>query len=593
VDVSASLDGALAALTSRFGIRGLRPGQEEVIRSVLAAQDTLAVMPTGSGKSLTYQLPALVLGGPTIVVSPLLALIEDQVSKMRALGVPIARIDSTLSAKQRAAELDALAAAPGTRKLVLITPESVSTPAVIEKLAAARPALFVVDEAHCVSQWGHDFRPSYLALRRAALELGRPPMLALTATATLKVADDIAQQLGLREPHVVRISFHRPNLAFEVRRLGGEDDKLRVLGGLIQHLRRPGIIYCATTRAVDELWVALRRAKLPVERYHGKMTPKEREEAQEAFMRPGRGAVMVATNAFGLGVDKADIRYILHYHLPGSPEAYVQEAGRAGRDDKPSRCILLYAPDDIAIQEHFIEDAHPTRAQARLVADGLYAWSDTGREVLVKDLATSTNIGERRVRVILSVLEAMGVAREGRTGHWGGVEPRPSREQLDEAAAVFDARRVSDRRRLDSMIAYVNTRECRARHLRTYFGELDAPACGRCDVCRGGVIDEEAEKHDEAAQVVQSVSEHARQMAEWETVWKNEKPWGPPPAPPTVALGEFAAVWGVGELRTSTLARARPAERRERAPQRSGRGRGPRRRGRGGGGGRGGRHRRH
>jgi len=583
VDASTPIDSAVSALTERFGIREFRPGQKDVIRAVLAGRDTLAIMPTGSGKSLTYQLPALVVSGPTVVVSPLLALIEDQVAKMRALGVPITRVDSTLSAKQRAAELDSLAAAPGARKLVLITPESVSTPAVTEKLAAAKPALFVVDEAHCVSQWGHDFRPSYLALRRTAIELGRPPMLALTATATLKVADDVVGQLGLRDPHVVQISFHRPNLAFEVRRLGGEDDKLRVLGNLIQHLRRPGIIYCATTRAVDELYVALRRANIPVERYHGKMTASEREAAQESYMQAGRQMVMVATNAFGLGVDKPDIRYILHYQLPGSPEAYVQEAGRAGRDDKPARCILLYIPDDIAIQEHFIEDAHPTKAAARMVADALYAWSDTGREVLVKDLATSTAVGERRVRVILSVLEAMGVAREGKPGHWGGVEPRPSREQLDEAAGVFDARRVSDRRRLDSMIAYVNTRECRARHLRLYFGELDPPACGCCDVCRGGVIDEEADKVDEAHAVAQAVSQHAREMAEWEAVWKGETPRAFAPPPPTVQLGEFASVWGVGELRSSGLAAGNGFDRTAQSGRGGGRGR---RRGGGGGGGR-------
>ena len=586
MEVTSSLDDVLRTLTERFGISALRPGQEDVIRAVLARKDTLAVMPTGSGKSLTYQLPALVLDGPTIVVSPLLALIEDQVAKMQALGVPICRIDSTISAKARAAELNALAETPGTRKLVLITPESVSMPPILSKLAAAKPALFVVDEAHCVSQWGHDFRPSYLALRRTAIELGRPPMLALTATATLKVADDIVTQLGLREPHVTRISFHRPNLAFEVRRLGGEDDKLRVLGRLVQHLRRPGIIYCATTRAVDDLWVALKRANIPCERYHGKMTAKEREESQEKFMAPGRGSVMVATNAFGLGVDKPDIRYILHYHLPGSPEAYVQEAGRAGRDGLPSRCILLYAPDDIAIQEHFIADAHPSKQAARMVADAMYAWFDEGKkEIAIKDLALSSGLGEKRVRVVLSVLEAMGVAREGAPGHWGGVEPRPTREQLDEAAGVFDARRVSDRRRLDSMIAYVNTKECRARHLRLYFGEIEPPICGRCDIDRGGVVDEDEAKEEQATKVVQSVSQHAREMAEWDHVWKDETPWLPPLPPPTVQPGEFASLWGTGTIAHSGFARKAPPNGETREPRRRRRGRG----GAGGGGGRGGR----
>jgi ATP-dependent DNA helicase RecQ len=352
-------------------IRDLRPGQAEVIESVLSGRDTLAIMPTGSGKSLTYQLPALSLSGPTLVVSPLLALIEDQVGKLKAAGVAVARIDSTRTAKERAADLDAVR--EGKIKLILITPESVCTPAVQETLAGVRFSLFCVDEAHCVSQWGHDFRPSYLGLRRAAEVLGRPPILGLTATATPAIAEDVAVQLGMKDVYTCRVSFHRPNLAFDVRKVGGEADKLRVLGKLIQRLRRPGIVYCATVRAVDELYVALRHGKIPVERYNGKMATDEREKAQASFMSAGRKVVMIATNAFGLGVDKPDIRYIIHYQMPGSPESYVQEAGRAGRDGKPARCVLLFQPDDIAIQEHFLKEAHPTKTQARAVAEGLYA----------------------------------------------------------------------------------------------------------------------------------------------------------------------------------------------------------------------------
>jgi ATP-dependent DNA helicase RecQ len=482
-EYSPALREAVARARSVLKIRDLRPGQAEVIESVLEGRDTLAIMPTGSGKSLTYQLPSLWLPGPTLVVSPLLALIEDQVGKMKAAGVPVARIDSTRTAKERAADLEAVRA--GKIKLVLITPESVCSPSVQETLEGVKFSLFCVDEVHCVSQWGHDFRPSYLGLRRAAEVLGRPPILGLTATATPAIAEDVLVQLGMKNAHVCRVSFHRPNLAFDVRKVAGEADKLRVLGKLIQRLRRPGIVYCATVRAVDDLYVALRHGKIPVERYNGKMTGDEREKSQASFMESGRKVVMIATNAFGLGVDKPDIRYIIHYQMPGSPESYVQEAGRAGRDGKPARCVLLFQPDDIAIQEHFLKEAHPTKTQARLVAEGLYAWSDEGKEVSVRDLALSMALPERRVRVVLSVLEAMGVAKEVKAARWAGVEPRPTRAEIDKAAGVFEVRRISDRRRLAELLKYMNLQRCRAQMLRTYFGEDPGPPCGLCDSCAG------------------------------------------------------------------------------------------------------------
>jgi ATP-dependent DNA helicase RecQ len=480
---SPALEKALVRLREVFGFRQLRPGQAPIIESVLAGRDTMAVLPTGSGKSMTYQLPSLVMEGPTLVVSPLLALIEDQTIKLQKAGVPVARIDSTRTAKERAADLEAVR--EGKIKLIMITPESVCSPTVQESLEGVKFSLFAVDEAHCVSQWGHDFRPSYLGLRRAAEVLGRPPILALTATATPAVAEDVKVQLGMKDTKVVRVSFHRPNLAFDVRKVAGEADKLRILGKLIQRLRRPGIVYCATVRAVDDLYVALRHGKIPVERYNGKMTTDEREKAQASFMASGRKVVMIATNAFGLGIDKPDIRYIIHYHMTGSPEAYVQEAGRAGRDDKPARCVLLFQPDDIAIQEHFLKEAHPTKAQARMVAEGLYAWSDEGKEVSVRDLALSMALPERRVRVVLSVLEGMGVAQEVKAARWKGVEPRPTRERIDKAASVFEARRISDRRRLADLLKYMNTQTCRVQMMREYFGEPKGELCGLCDSCAG------------------------------------------------------------------------------------------------------------
>jgi ATP-dependent DNA helicase RecQ len=482
-EMSPKLREGLQKARELLRIRDLRPGQAEIMESVLAGKDTLSIMPTGSGKSLCYQLPSLVLDGPTLVVSPLLALIEDQTTKLQAAGIPVARIDSTRTAKERAADLQAVR--EGKIKLILITPESVNSPTVQEALEGVKFSLFCVDEAHCVSQWGHDFRPSYLGLRRAAEVLGRPPILGLTATATPAIADDVLVQLGMKNAEICRVSFHRPNLAFDVRKVAGEGDKLRVLGKLLTRLRRPGIVYCATVRAVDDLYVALKSAKIPVERYNGKMTTEEREKSQTSFMSPGRKVVMLATNAFGLGIDKPDIRYIIHYQMPGSPESYVQEAGRAGRDGKQSRCVLLFQPDDIAIQEHFLKEAHPTKGQARKVAEGLYAWSDEGKEVSVRDLAMSMALPERRVRVVLSVLEAMGVAKEVKASKWAGVEPRPTQQEVDRAASVFEARRISDRRRLNELLKYMNTQVCRVQMMRAYFGEPQGEKCGLCDSCAG------------------------------------------------------------------------------------------------------------
>jgi ATP-dependent DNA helicase RecQ len=532
---SPMLAAALVKLREVFGFRQLRAGQAPIMESVLGGRDTLAVQPTGSGKSMTYQLPSLVLPGPTLVVSPLLALIEDQVNKLQKLGIPVARIDSTRTAKERAADLELVR--EGKTRLVFITPESVCSPTVQETLDGVKFSLFAVDEAHCVSQWGHDFRPSYLGLRRAAEVLGRPPILALTATATPAVGDDVITQMGMKDTKVVRVSFHRPNLAFDVRKVAGEADKLRVLGKLIQRLRRPGIVYCATVRAVDDLYVALRHGKIPVERYNGKMTTDEREKAQASFMASGRKVVMIATNAFGLGIDKPDIRYIIHYQMPGSPEAYVQEAGRAGRDGKPARCVLLFQPDDIAIQEHFLKEAHPTKTQARLVADGLYAWSDEGKEVSVRDLAISLALPERRVRVVLSVLEGMGVAEEVRAARWKGVEPRPTRERIDKAAQVFEARRISDRRRLADLLKYMNTQRCRVEMLREYFGEPTGDRCGHCDSCAG--LDSEVfdpgsddQRHDLHAATDFHARKRRRKRTDKPGVGEKRMPSAPPPPPP-------------------------------------------------------------
>ncbi len=473
---------ATERMRSVFGIPSFRRGQERVIRSVLGGRDTLAVMPTGSGKSLTYQLTSQVLPGVSLVVSPLLALIRDQTEKLKALGVPIERIDSSLTAKEREAALGRLA--DGRSKLALVTPESAVSATFRKAMSGARISLFAVDEAHCVSQWGHDFRPAYLGLREVAESLGRPRLLALTATATPRVREDIVAQLGMRDPEQVVLSFDRPNLQFEVVTCGSEEEKLRVLfRKLLRRLPRPGIVYCATVRAVEDLAFLTKKLRIPAEYYHGRLAKAERDERQAGFMKPGRRVVMLATNAFGLGVDKPDIRYVLHFHVPGSLEAYVQEAGRAGRDGKPSRCILLWSQDDVAIQEYFQEGNYPSGKQVRQVAEALQAWTDTERAVGIRALATSSAVGEKRTRVVLDFLEENGWAREEEHGKWISAGAVPE-GMLSLAAKWFDLKRIEDRRRLDALIAYAESDACRVRQMLDYFGEPGPERCGRCDNCR-------------------------------------------------------------------------------------------------------------
>ncbi len=343
-------------LRHHFQLRAFREGQRDVIEALLAGRSTLAVMPTGRGKSLCYQLPALMLPGVTMVVSPLIALMKDQVDTLTDRGIAATFINSSLDGEEQQRRIEGLRA--GTYKLVYVAPERFRQRAFVETLRDVQVSLFAVDEAHCLSQWGHDFRPDYLKLRAAREACGNPVVLAATATATAEVRDDIVHQLGLEDPKVVVSGFDRPNLRYVVRYAPSEDAKAEKLQEILEKMPGSAIVYAATRKNVENVTERLNAAGIAAVAYHAGLEDLERAGAQDAFMSD-RVRVVVATNAFGMGIDKPDVRLVVHHDLPGTIEAYYQEAGRAGRDGRTAFCVLLFSPADRYLQEFFIEGACP------------------------------------------------------------------------------------------------------------------------------------------------------------------------------------------------------------------------------------------
>jgi ATP-dependent DNA helicase RecQ len=469
-------------LLHRFGLTEFRTGQREAVQAALDGESTLLMFPTGSGKSLCYQLPAIAAGdGLTVVVSPLIALIADQHNRLMRIGVRSAMLASTLTGEQAAAALRSLQT---DAQIVFCAPERFANGAFRRALATRRIRLFVVDEAHCVSQWGHDFRPDYLRLRPVIEELGRPPVMAATATATPKVAEEIVARLGMGEPRIVRRGFDRPNLSFDAVQFAGDGavgrKRATLCNGLADPGNRPAIVYCGTRRDTEELTQALRADDLEAVGYHAGMDADTRGAAQHAFTSQ-EADVMVATNAFGMGVDfPFGVRSVWHWAMPASVEAYYQEAGRAGRDGLPARAVLLAMRGDLGRLVKFIQDAelrpeHVASAVARLqsVADG--------------DVAMIDPRGQRdRDRVALAVAERCGaVALEPAPGGRVAVKLGGS---LDMGRAARECQ-VARNRRWDAYHALkafaADDDRCRRLRLLEHFGDPEPPAPhGRCcDVC--------------------------------------------------------------------------------------------------------------
>lgn len=477
-----------AALKEHFGFSKFLDGQEEVIAEIVSGKDGLVVMPTGGGKSLCFQIPALCFPGVTLVISPLIALMKDQVDALQARGIPATLINSTLSWPEQKERLDGMAR--GDYKLVYVAPERFRAESFLRTLESVEISLFAIDEAHCLSQWGHDFRPDYMRLGKALEKIGRPQCVALTATATPVVREDILKVLGLRNPFERVSGFSRPNLSLAITavdKAAHKDERIRA----VISAHKTGIIYCATRKKVDLVAETLASWGLKCVSYHGGMGDSERVKAQEVFISK-KVDIAVATNAFGMGIDRGDVRFVIHYEVPGSVEAYYQEAGRAGRDGEAAVCELLFNYADTRTQEFFIDGANPSATTVRQIYQYLLNEADENHEVFrtLDDIAQNAD-----VKNSMAVGSALTILARGRFIERFDVTGKRMRGtrllqpdtlagdlKIDEDA--MEAKDTRDREKLKAMVEMCYSRTCRQQWILQYFGEAGAATCGNCDVCR-------------------------------------------------------------------------------------------------------------
>ncbi|MDX2212844.1 MAG: ATP-dependent DNA helicase RecQ [Oculatellaceae cyanobacterium bins.114] len=473
----------------RFGYDKLRSGQEAAIQAVLEGHDTLAVMPTGSGKSAIYQMAAFLIPGSTVVVSPLLALQRDQVKAIADQDVGEASvINSTLSTTERQEVFDHLQ--EGDLEFLFLAPEQFNQAETLERLQATQPSLFVVDEAHCISSWGHDFRPDYLRLNQVIEGLGHPRILALTATAAPPVRAEIIERLGMQDATIVVQGFDRPNIELSVSRFETEDEKQESLLKQIAQADKPGIVYVATRKRAEELTELLTSQGMRSRFYHAGMKATDRQQVEVAFMSD-EVEVLVATTAFGMGVDKPNVRFVFHADISDSIDSYYQEIGRAGRDAEAAKAVLFYKPDDLNLRRFFASGGQVDVEQIEQVVEIL---QDQEKPITPKEVKEQVELSSTKVRRVLNHLTEVGMVETLPTGEVVTTDTAMTMQEGVEAALrVQERRQQFERSRLEMMRSYAELKNCRREYILNYFGEQFEAPCDNCDNCKTGVTEQQTE----------------------------------------------------------------------------------------------------
>jgi ATP-dependent DNA helicase RecQ len=476
---SAKQPNILSVAQKNFGYTELRRGQEEAIRALLAEQDTLVVMPTGAGKSAIYQIAGLMMDGPVLVISPLIALQKDQVDSIQSqeTKAEAVLINSTQKASELRENLQQIQ--EGRYKFIFLAPEQLRKEETVEALNNAEIALFVVDEAHCISEWGHDFRPDYLQLGHAVERLNHPITLAMTATASARVREEIIERLGMRNPKILVGGFDRPNIHLRVDRFKKESKKLEALIHRVRWAEKPGIVYTGTRKAAEAIMHSLDEEGIPALYYHAGLKAAEREEIQNKFMS-GDAEVIIATNAFGMGIDKADIRFVYHYDAPDSLDSYYQEIGRAGRDGEKAEAILFFREQDIGAQAFHTGQGKVDAQQLEKVVEAI---AEQEEPVAPKEIAEGTGLSIRKLTSVVQQLEDVGVVETLPSGEVQLTKSADVEEAVQEVGGQQEQRKEMNKECLEQMRDYADTSACRREYLLRYFGDNFHGPCQNCDNC--------------------------------------------------------------------------------------------------------------